>query len=168
MDWENIYRGHAQAIFHYLLNLSGNQAASEDLLQETFIKAMRSEDSLKDPNKIHSWLMTIARNQFLDVCKKNNRRKTSVIGDFEEEGFRFESQEDSPEDIAVKNDFNSRLYRAMTGLSENYRTAFTLGVVQKLPYNEISDITGWSLAMVKSNIFRARKKIAGKLSEFQG
>lgn len=56
----------------------------------------------------------------------------------------------------------------MRTLTEAYQTAFTLGVIQKASYKEIAEITGWSLAMVKANIFRARHKIATALCEFQG
>jgi DNA-directed RNA polymerase specialized sigma24 family protein len=52
-------------------------------------------------------------------------------------------------------------------LPETYKTAFSLGVMMKLPYQEICDITGWSMASVKSNIFRARKSVADLLIEFK-
>jgi len=61
----------------------------------------------------------------------------------------------------------SSLRDTLKNLSETYRTAFTLGVMQGLSYQEVAEITGWSSAMVKSNIFRARKKVADAMIEFQ-
>ncbi|MCX6640746.1 MAG: RNA polymerase sigma factor SigE, partial [bacterium] len=74
MDWEAVYRGHSAGVFQYLLFLAGEVHEAEDLLQETFLRAMRSASNLKDPQKVHSWLMTIARNLFLDQRKRQQRR----------------------------------------------------------------------------------------------
>lgn len=61
------------------MNLSGRVEEAEDLLQETFIKAMRSESSLREPEKIRSWLLTISRYLFLDQHKKLDRRNTMSL-----------------------------------------------------------------------------------------
>ncbi len=167
MDWENIYREHAPGVNQYLLTLSGNSHEAEDLLQETFIKAMRAESSLKDPDKIHSWLMSISRNLYFDGLKKQVRRKTTSVGNFAEEAGQIPLSQDCPEAQVLSKDFNGKLEQVMGELSETHRTAFTLGVIQKMPYRDIEEITGWSQAMVKINIFRARKKIAAELIEFR-
>lgn len=168
MDWETIYRKHAPGVYQYLLNLSGHSPEAEDLLQETFIKAMRAESTLKEPDKVQSWLMTISRNLYLDSLKKQARRKTTSVGDFSEDAGSVPLSQDCPEAQVLTNDFNGKLQKVLGELSETYRTAFTLGILQKTPYREIEEITGWSPAMVKINIFRARKKIASELTEFRG
>ena len=167
MDWELIFRKHSPGVYQYLLTLSGNNQEAEDLLQETFIRAMRSISSLREPDKIHSWLMTIARNLFLDHRKKRLRRNTDSIEDSLAETVNQASGAESPEDFTIRSDFMSSLRDTLKNLSETYRTAFTLGVMQGLSYQEVAEITGWSSAMVKSNIFRARKKVADAMIEFQ-
>ncbi len=168
MDWEIIYREHSPGVFQYLLNLAGRNEEAEDLLQETFIKAMRCESSLREPGKMRSWLLTISRNLFLDDCKKQNRRSTTSMETSSIDSMNHADAGRNPEEHAIHEDFRSQLKKAMTTLSEAHQTAFTLGVIQKVSYREIADITGWSSAMVKANVFRARKKIAFALNEFQG
>lgn len=167
MDWEIIFRKHSPGIYQYLLTLSGNNQEAEDLLQETFIRAIRSVSSLREPDKIHSWLLTISRNLFLDHRKKRMRQHADSIEDSLAETVNTASTAESPEDFTIRGDFMSSLRDTMKNLSETYRTAFTLGIMQGLSYREIAEVTGWSQAMVKSNIFRARKKVAEAMIEFQ-
>ena len=168
MDWEAVYRKHSSGVYQYLLNLSGHLQEAEDLLQETFIRAIDSKTTLREADKMRPWLLTISRNLFLDSKKKQVRQKTSSLENSVIDEINMPKNVNNPEDYALKSDFLSRLHKALADLSETYRTAFTLGVMQKLAYQEIVEITGWSLAMVKSNVFRARKTIAAALSEFQG
>jgi len=168
MNWDLIFRKHSPGILNYLINLTGNRQEAEDLLQETFIKAMRCEDSLRESDKIHSWLLTISRNLFLDAKKKDDRRKTKPVADLSQIENNMTIDHQTPEEITQRRDFMGFLHKALADLSESYRTAFTLGVIQRLSYREIEEITGWSLSMVKINVFRARKKVAFELQEFQG
>ncbi len=168
MDWESLYREHSARVYHYLMTLTGDVHQAEDLLQETFIKAMRSQDRLKDRDKVCSWLYTISRNLFLDARRKENRRKTDSVGEFSEADMDLATASHNPEEHAIRRDFVSRLNAVLKTLDESYRTAFVLGVVHRMPYQEIVEITGWSLVTVKSKIFRARRKVAAALTDFQG
>lgn len=168
MNWELIYRQHSSSVLQYLKSLTFKSGDAEDLLQETFIKAMRSEASLRDESKVYSWLLTIARNLFFDSRRKLSRRETMSIDDenFQDIEARPETQ-GNPERYAVQSDFETRLEMEISNLPETLKTAFVLGIMQKLTYKEIGDITEWSPSMVKTNVFRARKKIALALSEFK-
>lgn len=169
MDWENIYRRYSSGVFQYLLSMTHGSQEAEDLLQETFIKAMHNQSSLRDTGKMRSWLLTIARNLFFDSQRKNKRSGRN----FDYQGINVQELENipdpgnNPEKQMVQTDFKSRLKEVLAELSETYHTAFVLGIIQRLSYREIEEITSWSPAMVKTNIFRARKKVASALSEFQ-
>jgi RNA polymerase sigma-70 factor (ECF subfamily) len=167
MDWEIIFKNHSADVYQYLLNLSGNLQEAEDLMQETFIRAIRSESSLRNPEKVKTWLLTISRNMFLDAVRKAARRTTASLDDMPTNDKRLASTANNPEDRAHHSDFINKLSIILAELSEAYRTAFTLGIIQKLTYREIEEITGWSLSKVKINIFRARQKVAASLQDFQ-
>jgi len=168
MNWELIYRQYSSGVLQYLKSLTFKSGDAEDLLQETFIKAMRSEESLRDESKVYSWLLTIARNLFFDSRRKLSRRETMSIDDenFQDLEARPEAH-GNPERYALQSDFETRLEMEISRLPETLKTAFVLGIMQKLTYKEIGDITEWSPSMVKTNVFRARKKIALALSEFR-
>ena len=168
VDWEGIYRLHSAGIFQYLLSMTGNREEAEDLLQETFIRAMRYDSKLRDLSKIKSWMMTIARNIFIDLLRKKKVRGMAAAYDENQEVFdSIPDETPNPADLSEQSNFRMELQQVLRALPENYRTAFTLGVVQRLTYQEIEDITGWNQQMVKTNIFRARKKVASELRAFQ-
>lgn len=167
MDWEVIYKEHSPKVYQYLLSLCGNTHKAEDFLQETFIKAIRSEERLLDRAKVSSWLFSIARNLFLDAKRKTKRRKTDSVGEFNEHDIDLGTDIHNPEAHTIRADFRNQLKQTLSQLDESHRTAFILGVIQKIPYREIEAITGWSSVKVKSKIFRARRKVAAALADFQ-
>ena len=59
-----------------------------------------------------------------------------------------------------------RLGELLSGLPAEQRRAFELGVLRRQPYAEVSAATGWSLAKVKVNVYRARKRLMADLREF--
>lgn len=65
----------------------------------------------------------------------------------------------SPEQEATWGDLRDKVLRALAGMKEPYRRAFELGVLEQCSYNEVAEATGWSLAQVKINIYRARKQV---------
>jgi RNA polymerase sigma-70 factor (ECF subfamily) len=162
MNWEAVYRKHSPGVYQYCLSLARHAQEAEDLLQDTFVRAMRSASGLQQPDKARSWLLTIARNLFLDGRKRQSVRLTTDLDDAE----TVPSASGSPEIALLRNDFTALLQRILTDLPETHQTAFTLGVVQKLNYREIGEITGWSAATVKINIYRARQKVAAALEDY--
>jgi RNA polymerase sigma-70 factor (ECF subfamily) len=168
LDWEMIYQEYSVPVFNFLIRMTDNRQDAEDILQETFIRAMKSQAVIREITKMRQWLFTIARNLYLDSLKKKILRRKNQVTINEEDFFeRIEDHSPNPEKLAVDGDFQSHLAAVLRELPETYKTAFSLGVMMKLPYQEICDITGWSMASVKSNIFRARKSVADLLIEFK-
>ncbi|MCX6641450.1 MAG: RNA polymerase sigma factor [bacterium] len=112
--------------------------------------------------------MTIARNLFLDQRKRQQRRNTDSLDDDTKPVIEVKSYDENPEQYVLREEFSGYLQRTLNDFPEHHQTAFVLGIMQKRSYKEIADITGWSQATVKINIFRARKRMADALTEFQG
>lgn len=168
MIWKEVYKEHSSTVYRFILGLTHCKEDAEDYLQETFIRAMQAKSELREDSKTKAWLMTIARNVCMDNFKKRSTRmKVTVSGDIEVLEETTADHSPSPEKQVLDMDFKENLNLVLNKMSEAYRTAFTLGVVMKLPYQEICQITGWSLPVVKSNIFRARKGVAEALSEYR-
>ena len=72
----------------------------------------------------------------------------------------------TPEDNAAWSAFRKRLDQVLEGLRETYRQAFELAVVQQRSYAEIGQLTGWSPAQVKINVYRARKRVIEGLADY--
>ena len=69
-EWETLYRNHHKAVYRYLCSLTHDASLAEDLLSETFIKAMKKLNTYDGTASIQTWLCVIARNTWLDLLRK--------------------------------------------------------------------------------------------------
>ena len=165
--WQEAYRLHGASVLSFLKRRVGQRDLAEDLLQETFIRAMRF-DSFQEGN-LRGYLMSIARHL---IINKSRRKQLLVPVETPREDMQpFEtvpSDDVSPEESTAASLLHHRLKQAMHSLTQDHRRAFELAVLEQCTYSEICDETGWSLARVKSNVHRARKKLIQELGPLAG
>ena len=160
--WQEAYEEHGEAVFRFLLRRLPSRDEAEDLLQETFVRAMRF-DSFQGGN-LRGYLMSIARHLII-----NKHRRPKVVVPFEspiEDEAPFErvaADDDSPEEKAAGRRLEREVARALQRLKPDHRRAFELAVLGQLSYGEVAAATGWSLSRVKSNVHRARKHLINEL-----
>lgn len=155
--WRAAYQSHAPAVLAFLLHRLGRREDAEDLLQETFVRAIRS-GSFEGDN-LRSYLLRTAHNLWVNW----RRRPRLVVPEANEDDVPAEGA--SPEQEASWNAFRVELQSLLAGLSEPHRRAFELGALEQRSYGEIGEITGWSLPQVKVNLYRARKQVIEQLRE---
>jgi RNA polymerase sigma-70 factor, ECF subfamily len=124
------------------------------------LRAYRSFDRLRDRSRFRGWLVRIAFRIALDRLRSAKRR--------EQRDTLWSQPEHLPpaasaEDIAVSNQFQGHLERALQELPEKLRLALLLSAMEGHTLEEIASILGVPVGTVKSRIFIARKKLAEKL-----
>ena len=62
-----------EAVYHYALSICRNETEAQDLTQETFLKAMNAVESFKGNSSLYTWLCAIAKNLWINRCKKQSR-----------------------------------------------------------------------------------------------
>lgn len=163
--WHRAYRAHGGAVLGYLRGRLGRRHDAEDLLQETFVRAMRASSFRAGSDAtLRAYLMSTARNLVINQL----RRPRLVVSGEGDDGALFDTVSDreaSPEQRAALRAFEARLEVILAGLSEAHRQAFQLAIVEQRPYREIAAHTGWSLAQVKINVYRARKRVIDELGD---
>lgn len=134
----------------FLLNLTGNDAAlTDDLSQDTFLKAYLSIRSFKGISKFKTWLYRIAYNEFVDWKRRN--LVVSVTGS------------EIPErvvDTVAPSDAMIDLEQCMASLSDIEKSMVLLFYVEDMPVKKVAEITGCPEGTVKSYLSRARAKMA--------
>ena len=70
---EEILLGEYKAVYRYVLTLTRDHTQAQDITQETFLKAMKAAGRFQGGSSLYTWLCTIARNQWLNQCRKTNR-----------------------------------------------------------------------------------------------
>ena len=164
--WRTAYQSHAPAVLAFLQHRLGRREDAEDLLQETFVRAIRSGSF--DGDNLRAYLLRTAHNLWV-----NRRRRPRLVvpaadsaaGETDAPLDEVPAEAASPEQEASWSAFRGELQRVLAGLSEPHRRAFELGALEQRSYGEIAQITGWSLPQVKVNLYRARKRVIEELRE---
>jgi RNA polymerase sigma-70 factor (ECF subfamily) len=137
-----------------------NTADAEDVAQEALLRAYRSFDRLRDRSRFRGWLVRIAFRIALDRLRSAKRRE-------QRDTLWSQPAHLAPpataEDIAVSNQFQGYLDRALEELPEKLRLALLLSAMEGHTTDEIASMLGVPIGTVKSRIFIARKKLAEKL-----
>lgn len=143
----------ADDLYRYACWVCKDASLAEELVQETYLRAWRALEDLRDPDAAKSWLFTIFRREY--------------ARQFERIRPKMENIEQVPEFVAVtrfKTDTESFvLRRAMADLAIEYREPLVLQVVGGFSCDEIAGIMGVTKSTVMTRVFRARKKLRDKL-----
>jgi RNA polymerase sigma-70 factor (ECF subfamily) len=163
---------YANVVYRLAYGITGVVQDAEDIVQETFLKAF-SHISAFSPSKasFKTWLLTIARNQSINVFSSLKRRTLRFLNeldaDTESHGagnpFRSASQ-DAEELMSVKQEYR-KVKQALRKLPERQRTAVLLKAQENMSYSDIARIMNTTASSVESLIFRARKKILDMVEE---
>ncbi len=169
--WHTAYTAHGSEVLAFLRRRVGHQEA-EDVLQETFVRAIRAGTFRGDHDQARAYLMSAARHVLINHLRRP--RLVVAAADVAPQT-RAENQGDAlaatpstdatPEENAARNAFSRRLDGVLARLKENYRQAFELAVLQQHSYAEVAQLTGWSLPQVKINVYRARKRVIEGLDD---
>ncbi len=151
-----LYRRYSQRIYTYCRKIIGESTTAEDLLQETFVKLLESGRQQRAIENFPAYLMTIARNLCLSHRARSKRQFVEV------EDFHLASR-DVPYE---QRELLQLIQASLELLPEDYREAFVLREYNGLSYNEIADVIGESLDVVKVRIFRAKKKLRDILAPY--
>ena len=156
--FDTLVRKYQGAIRRFLLNLTaGDEALSDDLAQETFIKAYMALETFKNRSNFLTWLYRIAYNVFYDYIR--SRKETLPMDDVD--GWREVIQPAPQTDNDIKTDINE----ALRMLKPNERTCITLHLMEDLSIDTIVGITGMPEGSVKSYIARGKEKLATYLRQ---
>ena len=154
--FDQLVRKYQSPVRRFFLNLTcGNRELSDDLAQETFLKAYTNIASFKNLSSFSTWLYRIAYNEFYDYLR--SRKETDDLDTLQVDAQYSVRQED----IGQKMD----LYRALAMLKDIERTCITLFYMEDQSIEKIAGITGCPAGTVKSHLSRAKDKMAAYLKK---
>ena len=155
-DFERLYEEHAQPLFGFLAYRTGDQTLAEDLLADTFERAMRARkrfDRRKASEK--TWLYAIALNLLRDNARRSKTEARAL------ERMPHETQGASDELAAVEH--RDQVQRALTVLSDEEREAIALRFGGDLTVPEIAKLLGEPLPRVEGRVYRSLRKLRDEL-----
>jgi RNA polymerase sigma factor (sigma-70 family) len=165
--YEALLARHNKAIFHVVMKIVRNREESQDLVQETFMKAFNALASYRSEYRFSTWLYKIAANCAIDFVRKKRIEALSLDKPIETKDGRVEfevpdSSWDPEQDLVRKQKLKS-IEEAIDSLPDKYREVIIYRHRDDKPYEEIADILKVPVGTVKARIFRARELLKKKL-----
>jgi RNA polymerase sigma-70 factor (ECF subfamily) len=158
----------AMPLFDQLYNFAGwltqNREEAEDLVQETYIKALKGFSSFQLGTNFRAWMYRILRNTFL-TSRTGLRATMTVPLDSEEDGVEFAVEGATPETLLIDRSSQELVQRAIQELPVHFREILLLCDVEEMSYQEIAETLSIPIGTVMSRLSRARKGLRGRLQE---
>lgn len=160
-----IFRRYGRPVLSFLHHHVNDRALAEELAQETFVRAYRNLNYLKDETRLSTWLFGIARNVAREATRQTIKRERH-IGLDEPESLRLTAAGATPDGAMLDRELNQNIRQALAGLDEDKRLVFSLKIFHEKSYEEISAITGYSIGKLKTDLHRARAEMRKRLEPY--
>lgn len=154
--FDTLVKKYQSPVRRFFLNQTlGDKELSDDLAQETFLKAYTNLASFKNLSNFSTWLYRIAYNVFYDYIR--SRKETSGLDTWEIDAAYRTEQRNVGEQMDI--------YRGLSQLKEAERTCITLFYMEDLPIEKIAMVTGMPAGTVKSHLSRGKDKLSTFLKQ---
>jgi RNA polymerase sigma-70 factor (ECF subfamily) len=149
---------------YFAYSLTSNHEDANDLIQDTYVKAITHKDKFDPATNLKAWIYTIMKNTFINKYRKDTKVKTIIDNT---KDLYFLNNSNKSESVEPDSKYNhSELLRVVDALQDEHRIPFQMHF-QGYKYKEIAEQLNLSIGTVKSRIFFGRKKLMSKLKDFQ-
>lgn len=166
MDAE-FFEAAALPLFDQLYNLAhwltGDRTDAEDLVQETYAKALKAIKSFQEGTNFRAWMCTILRNTFLTSRSGLKVQNTVFLEDEESDG-TIPAQSVTPELVALQLENSKAVIDAIAALPIIYREVVLLSDIEELSYKEIAQVLAVPIGTVMSRVSRGRNLLKQALA----
>ena len=164
---EDALRVYGTSLYPAALRMTRNAPDAEDLVQETFAKALAASGRFQPGTNLNAWLRRIMVNTFISGYRKNRAEPRFVTGTaMGPPPLRAQSPDGSAEDQVVGRLLDPEVIAALRELPDRHRIVVYLADLEGLSYRQISALTGIPLGSVKSSLHRARGRLRTELGAY--
>lgn len=173
--YRELLRRYERPIFSLLYRMLRDRELSEDLAQETFVKALNALDSYRPEFKFSSWIFKIANNAAIDHLRRRELDTLSLDGSphaetpeaMEATALQIGDRGETPLDVVEAKELGGEIEQAIARLRPEYRSCILLRHVEGRAYEEIAEILDLPLGTVKTYIHRARNELRTMLAHLR-
>jgi RNA polymerase sigma-70 factor (ECF subfamily) len=169
VEFEKEVLEHLPSLLGVASRLMRNAPESEDLVQDTVLKALRARDQFESGTNLRAWLLKILTNTFINRYRRGGLERSVLDGpdaDPLADGWVSASTMESlrdPESQALRPILETEIGKALDELPTDFRLAVVLSDVEDLSYKEISDVMGCPIGTVMSRLHRGRRMLKSRL-----
>ena len=152
-------------LYGMAMRLTRNRADAEDLVQETFLKAIRAQRQYQPGTNMRAWLFTILHNTFLNTRRQAGRAPTTVDSEMVERAAAdVAASVETPEQLLMRASLDADLQEALDLMPDAFRQAVWLRDVEEFSYAEIAKMLKVPIGTVMSRISRGRRLLHAHLT----
>jgi RNA polymerase sigma-70 factor (ECF subfamily) len=157
---------HLDALYNFAVYLTRKPSEAEDLVQETYLRALRFSHRFQPGTHLRAWLFQILRNTFLTFYRL--RERESPIAEDGVPEWDAPMFHDAPAEGPGTLEAHTDLERALLRLPEEFRTVLLLAEIEGMPLEEVAQVMACPVGTVKSRIFRAKERLRSLLRDYEG
>lgn len=151
-DFERVFKRNNKRLFLIALSFTANQYDAEDILQNSFMKLLKTKTEFENDEHIDKWLTSVTVNESKNLLKSAFRKKSADFEDYVATcSFESEKSED--------------LFNAVMSLPKKLRTVIHLFYYEDMPIKEIADMLNIKQSAVKTRLCRAREQLKIQLGD---
>ena len=160
-----IFERYSRPLISFIYDQVSNRELAEELTQETFVRAYRGLHTLRTETKLSTWLFGIAKNVARESLRARVRDDRHV--DLEDKlVLNLSDRGPVPVKQLLNKELNEVIQNSLALLDEDKRLVFTLKVFQQCSYEEIAEITGFSIPKLKTDLHRARTEMRRRVGSY--
>lgn len=154
-SFEQVIARNEGKIFNLIYGMTGDYHLAQDLTQDTFVKAFRSQNTFSGKSKLSTWLYRIAVNITIDHQRKSCVRRENPSESIED-GPTDDSAGSNPDKVCQKNAIREILFSNIAKLPDQQREVFVLREINGCTTKEVAEILGCSTELIKWRLHKAR------------
>ncbi len=167
MNMETLIEDHLDSLWYTALRLTRHKEEAEDLVQDTCMKALIHQDTLKSPSRAKAWLLKIQMNTFLNHQRKHKKLiQQNIDEDFLEPIFFKNGHYFDMEEEIFSKVLDDEVQKVIDQLSVEFRVVILLVDIEGLAYREVEDILEISSGTLASRLYRARRLLRTSLYDY--
>lgn len=159
--WDALFRRYQLPLYVYVFELVHNEQAALDIVQESFINAVRHIAALREDAKFGGWLFGIAHQKCVQRWRKQTREEDAL----EQVAVAVEEFDTGPDDLLIRQERAEEFMQLLNRLSPPHRAVLLLYFVEEFSIAQIAEITGASPGTVKSRLHYGRKALRTLIEE---
>lgn len=163
-ELEKLFANKMTIIYKYLIKIGCSHADAEDIVQNTFLKALIYLEAI-DSNKMASWLFKVALNHYYDLCRKNKKLPLASL-EIESIISNMPAEDYLPENYILDSEKKKQVDRVLDDLNPIYKNLLVLKYSVGLSYREIAEVVEINEQTVKTYLYRAKQKFRDIWREF--
>ncbi len=163
MQFQNSLTGLQSKLYYFALSLTSDSDRAQDLVQETYLKALIYREKFSMDTNLMAWVYTIMKNTFINDYRRNVKAKTTLGSSADKLQISFSKNDYYPAADSIHSE--KEIYKKIGMLEDEFREPFQL-FLSGFKYKEIASKLDLPLGTVKSRIFFTRKKLGKWLNEY--